>query len=265
MYFAAKNKVYVLCTQETMKLKVKHIAKSFGDNKVLQDVSFSLDAGKVAVLMGTNGSGKTTLFNILSGFLQQDAGELWINKLNISQLSSHEINLLGLSRSFQDMRLIGDLSVTENILFAFSGQQGEKWWKTILPNTKIRQEQQQNLQEANRIMKMCFIEDIADSRASDISYGQQKLLNLACCMANNAKVLLLDEPVAGVNPAYRELLAKLIIELKKQDKSILVIEHNTDFIEAVADRILFLNNGRLSEFDSYAQMKENEIVKEAVV
>ncbi len=248
-----------------MLLEVKHISKSFGDNNVLKDVSFSLEKGSISVLMGTNGSGKTTLFNIISGFLQADNGEVYIENNKLNSLKAHEINRLGITRTFQDMRLIGDLSVMENVMLAFTNQKGEKWWKNIVPNQAIKQEQLHNEQRAIEILKMCFINDIADSKASEISYGQQKLLNLACCIANNPKVLLLDEPVAGVNPLYRERLSEVITQLKEQGKTLLIIEHNTDFIEKVADKILFLNDGYIREFENYTILKENENVKNAFV
>lgn len=248
-----------------MKLSLEHISKSFGDNKVLQDISFTIKKGSITILMGTNGSGKTTLFNIISGFLKQDGGEVWIDKKNTNRLPHYKMNRLGISRTFQDMRLIGDLTVKENVMLAFTKQQGEKWWKSLLPNIKVKHEQQQNAQRAEEILKMCFINDIASSKASEISYGQQKLLNLACCIANDAQILLLDEPVAGVNPAYRDQLVHIILQLKKQNKALLIIEHNTDFIQAVADKILFLNNGYVQEFENYTILRSNENVKNAFV
>ncbi len=246
-------------------LDIRNISKSFGDNKILKNVSFSLDIGTISVLIGTNGSGKTTLFNIISGFLKQDEGEVWLRKQNLTGLHSYKINHLGVNRTFQDMRLIGELSVKENVLLAFTNQQGEKWYRNIFPNKKIKEEQLKNEQEANTILNMCFIDNVAESKASDISYGQQKLLNLACCIANNPKVLLLDEPVAGVNPVYRKRLSRVVVELKKQGNTLLIIEHNTDFIEAVADKILFLNNMQVQEFENYNMLRKNEKVKNAFV
>lgn len=246
-------------------LLVKNLKKSFGENVVLKDVSFELKKGEVKVLMGTNGSGKTTMFNIISGFLKADSGEVLLNNENLFKYSPFEINKKGINRTFQDMRLIGELTVLENVLLAFKGQEGEKWWKTVFPLKKIKQEQKTNNSKANDILKTCFIDDVAESKAGEISYGQQKLLNLACCMANNPDILLLDEPVASVNIAYREKLSQVIQQLKAQDKALLIIEHNTDFIETIADRILFLNEGVISEFESYDAFKQDENVKNAYV
>jgi len=246
-------------------LNVEHIKKSFGENEVLKDINFSLEKGKIYVLMGTNGSGKTTLFNILTGFLKTDSGIVKLNGENILNQEPHIINRKGITRTFQDLRLIEDLSVLENVMLAFPNQEGEKWWKTLLPNKKIEAEQKQNEQKAKEILKTCFIDNVENSKAGEISYGQQKLLTLACTIANNAEVFLLDEIVAGVNPKYRELLAEVIKTLQRQEKTFLIIEHNADYIELVADKILFLHNGQITEYENYETMRNDEFVKEAYI
>lgn len=248
-----------------MILELSHITKSFGNKVVLKDVSFHLNDGSISILMGVNGSGKTTLFNIISGFLNPDSGEISLNKKEIKGIREYKINRRGVSRTFQDLRLIGNLTVRENILLAFPNQQGEKWLKILIPNKKVKQEQETNNLRANEILKICFIEDIAESKASEISYGQQKLLNLSCAIANDAEVLLLDEPVAGVNQTYRDKLVSVIKNIKAEGKSILIIEHNTDFIEAVADRLFFLNEGKIKEFETYENLRNDKIVQEAYI
>ena len=248
-----------------MKLTVDHIAKKYGDHLVLKDISFEVSGGTVAVLMGTNGSGKTTLFNIISGFVAQDAGKVGLNGVSIDNFKPFRRKRAGIGRTFQDMRLIGDLTVKENVLLAFPDQQGEKWWKALLPSKIVRQELMENARLAGGLLSDCFIDDISSSKANEISYGQQKLLNLACCMASGASVLLLDEPVAGVNPVFREKLAAIVKSLKEQGKALLVIEHNVDFIEAVADEILFLHDGTIRRFGSYQEFKESPEVLNAYV
>ena len=247
-----------------MSLKIEHISKSFGEKEILKDVSFELKKGKATVLMGTNGSGKTTLYNIITGFLKADKGKVLIHNDTIGELPSHQRNARGISRTFQDMRLVGELSVLDNVMLAFQNQSGENWWKVLFPSKGSAQEQEENKISAEEILRECFISDVAQSKADEISYGQQKLLNLACCMANNAEVILLDEPVAGVNPVYQDKLESIIQELKK-DKAILIIEHNTDFIEAVADEVLFLNAGKIATFADYATMRINEAVQESYI
>lgn len=246
-----------------MTLATENISKSYGDKKVLQDVSFSLKEGMVYVLMGANGSGKTTLFNIISGFLNADNGTVTLNDTALKSIAPHRINKKGITRTFQDMRLINELTVLENVLLAFQSQKGEHWWNVLLPNTKVKAQEETNTVKAKAILKQCFIENVASSKAGEISFGQQKLLNIACCMANNAKVFLLDEPVAGVNPVYRDKLVAIIKTLKAENKTVLIIEHNTDFIEAIADELLFLNNGSITNFTDYEQLRSNETVQEA--
>lgn len=245
-----------------MHLEASHLSKAFGRHQVLSDASLSLASGQISVLMGANGSGKTTLINIMSGFLSPDGGDVHLDGRPIKAASPHEVARWGISRTFQDMRLISKLSVRENVLLAFSQQRGEAWWRVFFSN---REEENKLMQKANEILKTCFIEDVSDSLAGQISYGQQKLLNLACCLASDAPILLLDEPVAGVNPKYRDLLAQVILGLRASGKALLIIEHNQDFIELVADKILFLNEGKISEYASYKAFRENEIVQNAYV
>ncbi len=248
-----------------MKLEIKHIEKSFGENQILKDISFELKQGKVYVLMGTNGSGKTTLFNILTGFLKPENGQILFNDNSILNKEPHLINTKGISRTFQDLRLIEELSVKENVMLSFQNQEGEKWWKALLPNNNYKTEQTKNTNRTNKILQETFISEIENQKAGEISYGQQKLLTLACCIANNADLFLLDEPVAGVNPVFREKLITIINKLKEKGKSFIIIEHNADFISEIADKILFLNSGIVKEYESYPEMREDEQVKEAFV
>lgn len=248
-----------------MNLSIKHITKSFGERQVLNDISFEVSEGKVCVLMGTNGAGKTTLLNILSGFMKPDGGQICLDGDTITNIEPNKINKMGIGRTFQDMRLIGNMSVVENVMLSFPRQEGEKWWKTFLPNKKVGKEQKNNARKANEILQICFIEDVAQSKAGEISYGQQKLLNLACCMAGGTSVWLLDEPVAGVNLTYRKKLADVIRQQKSKGKSLLIIEHNNDFISEVADEILFLDKGMIQSFSSYEAFKNDNDIKNAYV
>lgn len=255
----------VLYLELKLELAVNHIVKSFGEKEVLKDVSFLLKKEHIYVLMGVNGSGKTTLFHILTGFLKADAGAIILNNILLKNESSYLINRKGISRTFQDMRLIKELTVLENVLLSFPNQEGEKWWKVLVPNKKVSQEQYENKIKAEEILRECFIDNVSSSKAGEISYGQQKLLNLACCIANDAKVFLLDEPVAGVNPVYRDKLVEVIKSIKNKGKIILIIEHNTDFIEAIADEILFLNEGVITNYASYNALRNDTFVQEAYI
>lgn len=255
-----------MCSKDSkVCLAVRGINKSYGERKILENLSFNIQGGSIVVLMGTNGAGKTTLFNILSGFLKQDSGTVLFKGISIDRLDPYKVARMGMGRSFQDLRLVSRLSVKDNLMLAFTGQSGENWWNTFFPRRKDMEEQRQNSTKAIEILKMCFIDDVADCYADEISYGQQKLLNLACCIAEGSDLLLLDEPVAGVNMSFREKIADVIMLLKQSGKTLLIIEHNSDFIQSVADRIIFLHDGTISTFDSYQLFSNDEFVKNAYV
>jgi ABC-type branched-subunit amino acid transport system ATPase component len=247
-----------------MPLKVRHVSKSFGDKEVLKDVSFELRVGVATVLVGANGSGKTTLFNILSGFWEPDQGEVILHGISLAKTLPHSRNIQGIGRTFQDLRLIPNLTVIENLLLSFKGQAGELWWRGLFSRKMSSKQESDNHRESYALLETCFIDDVAEHKAGEISYGQQKLLNLACCMANNSEVVLLDEPVAGVNPFYRDRL-EVVLKKLKRSKALLIIEHNTDFIKAVADEILFLNTGEVTRFENYEVMSRNKMVQGAYV
>ena len=246
-----------------MTISVKNVSKRYGDHIILKDISFEMTEGKVIVLMGTNGSGKTTLLNILSGFIVPDQGDVLLDGESINKLKPYQRCLKGIGRSFQDLRLISSLTVMENVLLAFPNQKGERWWNTLFPSKAVREELNSNREKAEQILRQCFITEVAESKAGEISFGQQKLLNLACSLASGTPFLLLDEPVAGVNPAFREKLSEVIKELKCKGKGMLIVEHSGDFIDAVADEIIFLSEGGLKRYRTYNDFRNDKGVLEA--
>lgn len=205
-------------------LELNNIHKSFGEREILSGVNFKLEKGNVYTLMGANGAGKTTLFNIVTSFLKADEGTVFFNGKRIDNLSPVAINSLGITRTFQNLRLIEGLTVTENILLAFKGNKGEKIWNAILPGVWFSEYNANLKQKAKEIISKVFLDDVAESKAGEISYGQQKLLTMGCCLANEADLLLLDEPVAGINPIYWKKIISIINEIKAIGKSVLLIE-----------------------------------------
>ena len=247
-----------------MSLQIKNITHSFSaSKKILDDISFELEEGKIYALMGANGSGKTTLFNIITGFIKPQSGDAFFDSNKISGLLPHKINRLGIGRTFQDLRLVSKLTVKENVLLAMDDDPTQAWYKAVLPKP-IYKSQSNVLQErAEEIITTCFLQDVEYSLAGEISYGQQKLLNLACCIANNAELLLLDEPIAGINPKYQERIHDLLRRLRDERKTVLLIEHNTEFMQQIADRFFFLRNGKLKAYDTFAELKNNQEVLDA--
>ena len=249
-----------------MILQLKHISFSFSPEKqILKDLSLSLEEKRIYALMGSNGAGKTTLFNIISGFIKSQSGEIFFGEKNLTHQQPYKINRQGIGRTFQNLRLITKLSVKENIVLAMQQNPTDNWLNAMLPETFHRYTNKTLDKKANEIVEQFFLSDIKKSLAAEISYGQQKLLSLACSVANGATLLLLDEAVAGIQPEYRNKIAKLIKQLKEQGKTILLIEHNTDFIADVADNIFFLHEGEISTFENMETLRKDKQVMEAYI
>lgn len=242
-------------------LELNNILFSFSSSKViLNEISIQLEQGKIYALIGTNGAGKSTLFNIITGFIRPQSGSVVFNSKNITTKKPFQINRIGIGRTFQDLRLITKVTVRDNILLTYKNNHSDNWYATLFPSKKLKEQQKEFETRTDAILHDFHLTEVQEQLASDISYGQQKLLTLACCMANDADVLLLDEPVAGVNPVFREQMIASIQNLKKQGKTILLIEHNPEFIEAVADSIFFLNEGKITHYSSLNKLKKDDNV-----
>ncbi len=226
-------------------------------------MNLALEPKQIYSLMGANGSGKTTLFNILTGFLSADNGSIYFKEKNITNNSPININHLGITRTFQNLRLIEGLTVKENILLSFKGNKGENIFNAMLPRIMLKEYYNSFDERAEKIIEQIFLSDVAESKAGEISYGQQKLLTLGCCLVNDAELFLFDEPVAGINPEYQNKIAILLKDIKANGKTILLIEHNADFISEISDKLFFLSNGTITNFDSYKNLKNDSKVQQA--
>lgn len=213
-------------------LIIQNIYKSFGEAPVLNGINISIEKGKVYTLTGGNGSGKTTLLNIISGFIKPTRGSILLNGNNISGINPYKINRLGIGRTFQDLRLAMQMSVRENVLLAFRCKMFDR-----APYEQI--------EKADEILKQVSLVNKAESLAGAISYGQQKLLTLACLVANNASIMLIDEPVAGIDKHNIFRIIDLVKDLKQEGKTIIQIEHNLDYIDQTSDCILKMEKGKI--------------------
>lgn len=246
-------------------LEFKGLEKSFDGIRALADFSCFLRHGEILGIIGPNGAGKTTLFNVVSGFTLPEGGKVLYKGMNIAKMPPHRIANLGISRTFQNLRLIRQISVLENVLLSFQDQPGERLW-----NIFFNWRQNWGREATNREEAMGLLEDTglvykAAEPAEELSYGQQKLLTLVCCLAAKSDVLLLDEPVAGIAPEMIENILGIIRELPSKGKSVILIEHNLDAVMQVCDRVIFMDAGAKVSEGTPGEVRNDPRVIEAYI
>lgn len=225
-------------------LTLKSLNKKFSGIEALKDFSTALNSQEILGLIGPNGAGKSTLFNVISGFIPPDSGSANYRGTEINGKQSHEIARLGIARTFQDMRLIRRMTAMDNVLLCFRTQPGEKLGKVFFKKKHWRNLEMKNRTKAKELLEYAGIEEIADTLAGELSYGQQKLLSIICCLAADAQLLLLDEPVAGLNPVMVDKILTIISRIPDSGKDVVVIEHNMDAIMQVCHRVIFMDAGK---------------------
>lgn len=213
-------------------LVIQDIEKCFGDVSVLSGVNISIENGHVYTLTGGNGSGKTTLLNIISGFVKPTKGSISFKGYNLTRHSPYKINRMGIGRTFQDLRLAMQMTVKENVILALE--------KRMFGELSSKQ-----LFKVDEILEKMSLIDKANELAGEISYGQQKLLTFACLLANDAELLLIDEPVAGIDKNNFTKIIDTILELKQIGKTIIQIEHHPQYIAVTSDVILHMEKGKI--------------------
>jgi ABC-type branched-subunit amino acid transport system ATPase component len=229
-------------------LHIENLSKNFNGVKALNDFSCTICENEIVGLIGPNGAGKSTLFNVITGFLQENSGTILFEGKDIIKLPSHKIVKLGISRTFQDLRLIKQMSVLDNILLCFNRQEGERIDNIIFKRKMISEIEKQDIGKSIELLWYAGIEEKQNELAGTLSYGQQKLVSIICCLASNAKLILLDEPIAGINPEMREKILSIIKDLPVMGKSVILIEHDMDFIMRICSRLIFMDAGeKISE------------------
>lgn len=243
-------------------LSIHAVSLSFDGVRALSNFSYSLRQNEILGLIGPNGAGKTTLFNVVTGFISPERGRVFLKNNDITGLAPYRLANLGIARTFQDLRLIRQLSVLENVLLSFRNQPGEKLGNLFLRSKKSHDHEAQNRQRAIGLLEDAGIVEKADDPADNLSYGQQKLLSLVCCLAAGAQVLLLDEPVAGIAPEMIDKILGIIRNLPSKGKSVILIEHNLDAVMQVCDRVIFMDAGaKVSEGTPYEVRNDPKVIE----
>ena len=248
---------------EDILLSARGLSKSFGGILAVNKVTIELKSGRITGLIGPNGAGKTTLFNLLAHFYTPDRGEIIFAGKPIHNLPTYQITRQGMVRTFQVARVLSRLSVLENLLLAPQKQTGEKLLRIWFDRQTIRKEEKINQEKAMSVLESVGLASKARDYAGALSGGQRKLLEMARALMSDPKLILLDEPAAGVNPALIDRMCEHIVNWNKQGISFLIIEHNMDVIMSLCDRIWVLAEGRNLADGTPEEIQNNPHVLEA--
>lgn len=245
-------------------LKCVGLCKSFDGAVALADVSFEFCSPGIVAIIGPNGAGKTTLLNVITGHLPSDAGAVFLGEQDMTHMSAHSIAKLGIGRTFQDLRLISQISVLENVMLCRSNQKGERFLPALC-GLGVKSEEKNNRSEALRLLRFTGLEEYVNEIAGKMSYGQQKLLTLACCLATGARILFLDEPIAGVHPEMVSRILNLIQTLRTEGKLVIFIEHDIASVRRVAESIVVMDEGKIIAHGEPSEVLELPEIIEAYI
>lgn len=243
-------------------LECNGIRKAFGGHVAVDGATFNVPRGKISALIGPNGAGKTTVVSIMSGALASDAGTVVIGGVDTTGWPSHKIARLGLIRTFQLSRELAGLTVLENLLVTPASQAGESLFNIYFRPRLIRREERENVARALDILNAYGLYELRDNWAKELSGGQKRLLELARAVMAGPQVLLLDEPMAGINPALIDKIGEHILDLKARGVSVLMVEHNLNIVERICDHVLVLAEGRALAAGRMSELRNNaEVVR----
>jgi ABC-type branched-subunit amino acid transport system ATPase component len=244
-------------------LTAEGVSKSFGGFKALSSCTLEVAAGSITGIIGPNGAGKSTLFNVFGGLFPPDAGAVRFEGQNISGLRPDQLARRGLVRTFQISRELGELTVLENMLLAAPDQQGEHVWRNFLAPAGVREQERRAIARARELLEQVGLWPLANEPARNLSGGQKKLLEISRALMLDPKLILLDEPTAGVSPLMSQLLAETIIKLRDGGITFAIIEHDMEVIASLCQPIYVLAEGRTLTCGSFREVTENREVMHA--
>ena len=226
-------------------LEVRNVTKKFGGVCAVNDCSFNIEENKINGLIGPNGAGKTTLFNIITGFIKADEGRIFIFGDDITGFKQNEIVRKGIARTFQMPRNFKNLTVMENLVLSYNNN----YFSKKVDEKLVR-----------KVVENLGLTEHLDQQAGNLSHGQQRLLEIGRALVRPFKILLLDEPTAGVNPRIVRTIREILIELKKEGKTVLLIEHNMEFVSGLCDETIVMDHGR-----KFVAGKTDKVLKDPTV
>lgn len=243
-------------------LEVNQLTKNFGGLAAVSNVSMHLEKNELVGLIGPNGAGKTTFFNLLTGVYVPSEGEVKMHTRQgekiLNGLKPDKISSYGLARTFQNIRLFKDQPVIENVMVAMNREQGNSLFSTIFRTNQYYQTEENLRAEAMELLKIFNLDQLANEKAKNLAYGQQRRLEIVRALATKPKILFLDEPAAGMNPNETAELTELIAQIRKQfDLTIVLIEHDMSLVMKICQRIYVLEYGRLIAHGTPEEIKQN--------
>ncbi len=252
--------------QETVvMLMLDGVTRQFGGVTALENVSFTIDRGKIIGLIGPNGAGKTTLFNLISGLYPPTSGHMSFNGTNLLGMPAHRIARLGIARTFQHIRLFEDMSLRENVVVGMHARLDYSFPALLTRSAGFRHQEKRAFSEAEHLLEKVGLGNSAAFKAGELSYGDQRRLEIARALASQPQLLLLDEPVAGMNGTEKNILRELVQSFRHDNLSVLLIEHDMTFVMGLCDQVIVLNFGRMMAMGTPQDIKNDPGVIEAYI
>lgn len=244
----------------TQLLRISGAGKRFGGLQALSDVTLSIQGSQIYGLIGPNGAGKTTLFNVITGLYQPDGGEFELNGRPYSPSSPHEVARAGIARTFQNIRLFGDMTALENVMVGRHVRTHQGVIGAVLRHRAARDEEAAIQQRALELLNFVDIAHLAGRTARHLSYGDQRRVEIARALATDPLLLALDEPAAGMNATEKESLRILLLTIREQGTTILLIEHDVKLVMGLCDRLTVLDYGKVIAEGSPAEVQKHPAV-----
>ncbi len=259
--FSRSSGIGLMKLQSHDTMRCVGITKAFDGTRALDDFSYEFPQSGIVALIGPNGAGKTTLLNVLTGFLHPDAGRCWLGDTQLTGLSPHLICRRGIARTFQDLRLVRQETVENNVLLGRPLQRGASLLGAIA-GLGVVADQRRQRRRVEELLDQVGLAGVASQAAGELSYGQQKLLTLACCLATEPRIILLDEPVAGVDPATIPRILDILRNLRDAGLLVVFVEHDMSAVRRVADLVVVMDDGHLiAQGSAYGVLERPEIIE----
>jgi len=241
-------------------VEISDLSVTFGGLKALDSVSFDINRGEILGLIGPNGAGKTTCFNAMTGVYRPSSGDVRLEGKSLVGKKQHKITQLGLARTFQNIRLWGEMTALENVAVGLDTRHKTSLFGAMLGNPRHFREEKQTIERGMALLEFVGIPDAAMTKASALPYGHQRRLEIARALATDPKLLCLDEPAAGFNPSEKDNLMELIRAIRDDGYTVLLIEHDMRLVMGVTDRIVVLEFGKLLAEGAPHEIRENPAV-----